>query len=166
MEFCQWIVISDLNASAGTSWITVLTAMLTPTVAAFGLFIAWKQWDTNRKKLKLDLFEKRIAIYEAVKKAIAEIYTKGQTSPEMERNFLQGISGAKWVFPADLASYLDIEIWGTIVEIGRTCAEFQGAPPSEHRKLSIRQNADAKNKLGAQFSTIDAKFAPYLTLAH
>lgn len=39
-------------------------------IGLFGSYIAYQQWQTNRYKVKLDLFERRLEIYETVRGAI------------------------------------------------------------------------------------------------
>ena len=48
-------------------WTAYLTALLTPTIAGFGIYIAIQQWLTARRKLKFDLFDRRFAVYDAVR---------------------------------------------------------------------------------------------------
>jgi len=45
------------------SWVTVLSAMLTPAVALSVAFIAYRQWRTAQNRLKLDLFDRCLAIH-------------------------------------------------------------------------------------------------------
>ncbi|MAF04697.1 hypothetical protein [Herbaspirillum sp.] len=54
-------------------WTTYLTALLTPLTAIFVAYIAWQQWRLSRHKLKLDLFEKRWAIYAAANDLLASL---------------------------------------------------------------------------------------------
>jgi hypothetical protein len=46
-------------------WTAYLSALLTPIVGALGTLIAYLQWHISRSKIKLDLYEKRFAVYEA-----------------------------------------------------------------------------------------------------
>ena len=59
-------------------WTTYLTALLTPTVAVIGSLVAYRQWVLARNKLKLDLFERRFAVYEAARNLLASIMTSGK----------------------------------------------------------------------------------------
>ncbi|MEH7904354.1 hypothetical protein V7794_24570 [Rhizobium laguerreae] len=51
-------------------WVQVLQALLTPTVAVAVGIVAFLQWRTAHHKVILDLFDRRMAIYEAVERAI------------------------------------------------------------------------------------------------
>jgi hypothetical protein len=43
-------------------WTTYLLAMLTPLIAMIVAFIAFRQWRTAQNRLKLDLFDRRLAL--------------------------------------------------------------------------------------------------------
>ena len=44
-------------------WTTYLAALLTPTVAVLGSYIAYRQWHLAQNKLKLDLFDRRFSAH-------------------------------------------------------------------------------------------------------
>jgi len=54
-----------MSTSPIPAWIQILAALLTPVVALMAVYFARQQWLTARDKLKIDLFEKRWAIYTA-----------------------------------------------------------------------------------------------------
>lgn len=78
-----------------SNWLIVLSGLLTPVVALLGLYIALRQWFTARSKLKLDLFDRRLVIYEAVRSYIAAVMASGKTSHEIEFAFLSGTRGGE-----------------------------------------------------------------------
>jgi hypothetical protein len=39
-------------------WLKISKGLLTPAIGLVAIYIAWQQWNTNRNKRKLDLFEK------------------------------------------------------------------------------------------------------------
>ncbi|RVL63359.1 hypothetical protein [Sinorhizobium meliloti] len=49
--------------------IETLSALLTPTVAAVAIVIAFMQWRTAHQKVVLDLFERRLAVVESARNA-------------------------------------------------------------------------------------------------
>ena len=63
-------------------WTQYLSALLTPTVAVFGSFIAYLQWVLARNKLKFDLFDRRYRVYEAARELLASIMTTGSAKNE------------------------------------------------------------------------------------
>lgn len=63
-------------------WIQVLQALLTPAIAVAVGTIAFLQWRTAHHKVVLDLFEKRIAIYDEVIASIFE-YSRNDIDPAL-----------------------------------------------------------------------------------
>lgn len=53
--------------------IETLSALLTPTIAAVAIVIAFMQWRTAHQKVVLDLFDRRLGIYDGVINAV-EVY--------------------------------------------------------------------------------------------
>ena len=95
-SFCESLIqapqiLSVVLQQPAFSWLTVLSSLATPFIAVLGIWIAYRQSRTARYKLKLDLYEKRLCIYEAARNAIGTIVTSGQTNNEIERTFLVGI---------------------------------------------------------------------------
>jgi len=68
-------------------WIDILKAFLTPTIALFGIFIGFMQWWTNHKRLKIEYFNRRIAVFDAIGKYIAEILISGGIGNNAETKF-------------------------------------------------------------------------------
>lgn len=147
-------------------WSTILAALLTPTIALLGALIAMNQWLTARRKLKLDLYEKRSVVYEVVRSTIGQIIATGKTNQDIERDFLVGISGAKWLFNKKMVKYLNEEIWSEIVNLDMIQAMTDGALPSEERLKYIKDNSEAKIRLNKKLQEIDDKFSPFLSLRH
>lgn len=147
-------------------WTTYLSALLVPMVAVFGAFIAYRQWRTAQNKLKLDLFDRRLVVYEAARDYISSVMTSGKTTQEKEFEFLTGTRGAKWLFDDEIVQYLDEELWHKICALGCLQSELDGMPAGEERTKKIHAQADLKKWFVSQMKILDGKFASYLTLRH
>lgn len=147
-------------------WTAYLSALLVPTVAILGALIAYRQWRTAQNRLKLDLFDRRLVVYEAARDYISSVMTSGKTTNEKEFEFLAGIRGAKWLFDEDVTQYLDKELWRKICYLGCLQSELDGMPAGEERTKNIRAQADLKKWLIVQMKVLDDKFAPFLKLRH
>lgn len=53
--------------------IDIFSALLTPTIGLFGMYIAFQQWLTNERKRKQDLFEKRWDLYKRIRAKFFEL---------------------------------------------------------------------------------------------
>ena len=73
-------------------WIKILSALLTPAIALFAVLIAYLQWQTEERKRKQDLFDKRYAFFKRLWKIYSD-YTKSGT-------------GAKQIQGADLVDLI------------------------------------------------------------
>jgi hypothetical protein len=147
-------------------WTTYLAALLTPTVAALGIFIAYRQWRTAQNKLKLDLFERRLAVYEAARGFISSVMTSGKTTQDREFEYLTGIRGAKWLFGDEVVQYLDKVLWHKACDLWCLQEELEGMPPGDERTRKVHAKAEIKKWLIAQLEVLDNKFSPYLKLRH
>ena len=60
------ILFADLH------WTAYLSALSVPMIALFGAIIAWRQTRTARERLKLDLFDRRFAQYDAARQLVVK----------------------------------------------------------------------------------------------
>lgn len=58
-------------------WISVLTALLTPTIAVGVAVIGLMQWRTQNQKVVLDLFDRRLSVYKQLEEAAATVIVAG-----------------------------------------------------------------------------------------
>jgi hypothetical protein len=70
-------------------WTAVFQALLTPAIGLGVAWIAFMQWWTNHQKFRLDLFDRRYAIYDSAKRLIASVLTAGQADRGRHRFLLE-----------------------------------------------------------------------------
>lgn len=150
-----------------TQFITYLSALLSPLVAIFGGLIAYRQWRTAQNKLKFDLFDKRLAIYEAVRSFLASVMTSGKITQEKEIEFLTGTRGAKWLFGDDIKQYIEKQIWDQSGKLINLQATFDSLTTQEDRLSNIQKQTEIKKWFNDQLvNVIDIKFSQFLSLQH
>lgn len=152
--------------SCDPHWTQYLSALLTPTVAVLGSFIAYRQWRTAQNKLKHDLFERRFSVFDSARKLLASIMTSGKANNEELFKFLSGTREAKWLLDDQIAEYLEKELYAKAVHLQCLESELQGLPVGEGRSANIKAQSEIKLWLGKQFEVLDEKFSPYLRLKH
>lgn len=145
-------------------WFTVLSSLATPIIAALGIWIAYRQSRTARYKLKLDLYEKRLVIYEAVRNAIGTIVTSGKTNSDIEREFLIGIAGAKWLFDKELEKYLHETLWHEIIHLGTLQGELDGLERGPEKTNLNNKRTVLMNALNKRLSELDNRFDKFMHL--
>jgi len=98
-------------------WIDILQALFTPAIAFAVGCIAFFQWWTARNRLKLDLFDRRWAVYVAVKQLIADAIAYANVTDEARRKFLVGVQGAKWLFDDRVDRYIYKELHSRVTRL-------------------------------------------------
>lgn len=148
-------------------WTAYFSALLTPIVAVFGIYIATQQWRTARNKLKLDLFDKRLAVYEATRSFLASIITSGKITQENEMLFLAGTRGAKWLFGNEIEQYIDKQLWNQSNKLICLQSTFDSLPSPEERESNIKKQTEIKLWFNNQLvNEVDNKFSQFLSLQH
>ena len=70
------------------------------------LYLAYQQHQTNRNRLRMDLFDRRYKVFEAVKNYVGRIMTKEGITHEIEYQFFDETEHTDFLFDEDLSEYL------------------------------------------------------------
>nr|WP_180166513.1 hypothetical protein [Stenotrophomonas sp. SbOxS2]NYT99357.1 hypothetical protein [Stenotrophomonas sp. SbOxS2] len=148
-------------------WTAYVTALTVPVLALVGATIAYRQWRTAQNKLKLDLFDKRMHVYQAVRDALGYIGSHGAIGSEQQIAYLSGIQAAKWLFGPEVDMYLSETLWHKIVdlELHQTMV-YEGRNDHPERSKHVQLKAETLKWLIAQYSVLDKKCAKYMILGH
>lgn len=158
--------ITSIAAQDGSHWTAYVTAFTVPVVALFAAYIAYRQWRTSQSKLKFDLFEKRMLVYQAARDMLGFVASHGKTTHDEQIKYLSGIQPARWLFGPEIAAYLD-ELWEKIVDLELHQTMVYDAPhDDQERQKHVLLKADTLKWLMKQYSVLDEKCAAYLSLGH
>jgi hypothetical protein len=80
---------------------------LTLVIAIIAVMISWRQHKTNAGKVKLDLFDRRFRVFDAVRKLIGVVLRNGGAPPEELQEFYLETLEADFLFGTDIRSYLN-----------------------------------------------------------
>jgi hypothetical protein len=147
-------------------WVKLSAALLTPIIALLAAVIAWQQWRTNRNKLKLDLFERRYAYYDAAKAIIGKVVGSGKATHEDTYQFLVKIKGARFIAGDKVANYLEETFYRKITLLSALDSELDGEADQEKRRENVRRQREIKDWVQAQYDELDKLFKPLLQLKH
>ncbi|ELA7327640.1 hypothetical protein Q9X94_003777 [Vibrio alginolyticus] len=138
--------------------IDLFTALITPTIAILGGYIAYQQYQTNKMALKKDLFDRRYAAFECVYDFIVTVVEWNGTSKEQREKFLSGTKGVEFLFDEEIKLYVD-EVWERSSDdcawIEDLLVPTKNSQSSDHHKWFV-----------AQRQTINCKFKKYISLKH
>lgn len=79
-------------------------------IAAFGAYIAFQQWKTNRMKLQFELYEKRLSIYNVIMSAINETLWDAEVSQKTISNIRTARAESKFLVPDSVFKKVDMSI--------------------------------------------------------
>jgi hypothetical protein len=147
-------------------WTAYLQALLTPVIAFFAVYVAASQWNTARNKLRLDLFEKRYAVYEAAQKFIGSIVTSGKVNNDNILTYMTATRAAKWIVSHEVGEYLERELYTPAIELQTLQSMLVGVPVGEERTKNVARQAALKTHFNAQYKQLDIWFSAYLQLSH
>jgi hypothetical protein len=88
-------------------WVQILQALLTPVVAGLAVVIAWAQWRVVRRREVMELFERRVAIYEALRKVIGQVIPTGKVTDKDLHDFVVATDRTRFLFGDDVVKYVD-----------------------------------------------------------
>jgi hypothetical protein len=138
------------------AWLTALTAIL-------ALWIAYQQYQMNRAKLRLDLYERRFRVFDAVGVLLATIYRDADVKQEDLFRFAASTNEAIFLFGPEIPSYLD-ELRKNAVRLRTLNDKLHESrlPVGPERSQAVDENAEVLKWLIDQFHESRKRFARYL----
>jgi hypothetical protein len=83
-----------------------MQGLITILIAAIALLIGYFQWITAHQRVVVDLFEKRLRLFNSIELAIGQVVRDAETSPETLQTFLQAEADARFLFGLDVLKEL------------------------------------------------------------
>ena len=150
-------------------YLQVLGPTVVAVIAAFvALYIGLRQWKTAHYRLTFDLYEKRFAVYEAVKNfinaaTVHRIITLKDLSGAEFRAFHDGIRGAEFLFGGEARDFIN-KTGAMAMSINATIKKLQEQPdhPQADRLIDEKVEELVKFLLDQPVEDI---FRPYLDLS-
>lgn len=117
---------------------------------------------TNREKLRLDLFERRLAVYEAANVFITKALKGERLDADLRLNLLQETRGATWLFDEATAQYITDTLFSDAFEAVRISQLLEVEPDPEERKRLVLQRNNYWHIFKQHSDTLHKVLAPYL----
>ena len=147
-------------------WTAYLSALLTPIVAVLGTVVALQQWRTARNKLKFDLFQRRLAVYQAAQSFLVSVFRTGKVSDEELSKYATGTREALWLYGPEIVSFFRENIWTKAIDLQCLQAELEGVPKGAERSENVHKQSELKKFLNSRPKAIDEKCEQYLRMYH
>lgn len=117
---------------------------------------------TARNKLRLDMYDRRIAVFNAFMDLISKVTTHGYLHEGDETDFLQGISGARWSVGPEVRQYVDDVFWPAVLRFQRTQGALQQGSMTTDRARLVERKAEARDFLMSKREEVIALFSKHL----
>ncbi len=138
------------------AWLAAITAS---TVA----WIAYQQHETARAKLRLDLFDRRMKVYEAVIALLRHVFQNADAKLEEIYRFTQDTSNAPFLFGPEIETYLELLRKNAVrVRTLRSRLSESGLGVGEERNKVVEEDSKLLIWFGDQFDVAQKTFTPYL----
>jgi len=159
---CNWGEVSWTWSSV----IAVFQGLLAPVIAVIATYIAWQQWKANAQKLKLDLYQQRFRVFEAVRDILGMMYTTVSDDKKLFE-LLSKTRGAEFLFGSEIKDYVE-NVYQHALQLSdthkRLDAILQTAPPEVRKPLADAEQAEVAWAF-AETREIADKFNKYLNLS-
>jgi hypothetical protein len=137
------------------SLIQVLQGLLTPVIAAIAVMIALFQWRTAQQKMALDLFDRRMETYSALRTIIGKVMASSSAAThEAGFEFLQALDRARFLFGAEIVEQLN-KIYGAIEDIRVAVAEREHLGLGPERNANVATERAARNVVTGFYVNVD-----------
>jgi hypothetical protein len=144
------------------------SALLTPLIAIVAAYVAYQQWQTNRMKLVLDRYDRRLRIYEEVRKTLSITMRDGGAGTDDLLKFRTSVSEADFLFGPEIVTYID-EIYTRGLNLWRCNTEYrdytQEQPAGYDHKKLVEEKYKELRWSTAQFEPAKEKFKKYLDIS-
>ena len=96
--------------------VRILAALLTPTIAIVTSYIAYQQYQTNRRQHRLALFEKRMAVFNSTMDLIAAVLQRNRVDLDQLYKLLKDTRDHNLLFGPEIGEFIN-EIYKNGVEL-------------------------------------------------
>jgi len=127
----------------------------------FGAYVAYRQFVLGRERLKLDLFEKRFAVFVATRRLLTHALKNADITLEQLFEYRGGIAEASFLFDEDITNYLT-SIDQKALHLRTVRDTMEPLPVGEARTRAAGEIAELLQWLTSQLPELKVRFAPYL----
>ena len=150
------------------TWIDIIVkltpAFVTLVLGTVGGFIAYGQYKTNRDKLRLDLFEKRLEAYEKLQLFFNELFKHARVKNDTIPILAEARYRFQFLFGDEIEKHID-EVWDKTLEMSALYDKMYGEdslPLGKERTRVGEQHSDLLKWHRDQRKGSKTRFARYL----
>jgi hypothetical protein len=130
-------------------------------VALFASYIAYRQYVLGRERFKLDLFDKRFAVFVATRRFLTHILQQASVSMEQLLEYRAGVAEAAFLFDDHIVEYLK-SVDEKALHLWTAMETMKPLPVGEARTKAAGEVSEAVRWLVDQLPELKVRFAPFL----
>ena len=138
-----------------------ILSAITVLIGIFVAFVGYQQFKINREKFKLDLFEKRFAVYKGAQVFLSYVMRDANVDMEKFCEFRAATQDAIFLFGEDIQVFLQ-HLDRKELELYRRQTELKDVPVGEERSRLCKEESEVLGDLVHQLPRLKDVFAPYL----
>ena len=138
-----------------------ILAILTIIIGGLVAFVAYSQFILARDKFKLDLFEKRFAIYKGVQSFLTDIMKEAKVTIERLFQYRAETQDSMFLFDGKIAEYLK-EIDEKALNLYAIALERSDMPKGDQGSSLAKEESELLRWLISQLPKLKDIFSPYL----
>jgi len=132
-------------------------------IAVITAYVAYQQFRTNRNKLRLDLYDRRFALFDALAGLCASVGQSMKPGSDELGRFLQVRHATQFLFDAETASYLEtVRVKALRLQYLDGRLGSDGLPVGDDRTKAANEQSELAKWFTDQFDVSRAHFAQYL----
>ena len=141
----------------------ISSALLTPVIGVVTMIILINQHRLEKKKLRLQLFERRYAVYLAAMEYITTIMREGKATREAQASFLRESRDRVFLFDKRIHQFLD-DLWRQSIDLEMHQEIFRPLPVGPDRTKHVEAAAAIKKQLAVFGERAQELFGDYLKM--
>ena len=138
----------------------IVAGLVTPLIAIVAVYIAVQQHNAQRDKLRLDLYEKRLTVFNATMNLLASVDSHAVADGGAIYRFITDTANARFLFGVEMEKYLDSV--GTAVRQQRKLHARVVSEQKEGKTDTVKEEYEALDRLLAETERVKERFQPYL----
>lgn len=141
-----------------------LNEALTIGIALGVALVAWSQYRLERNRFRLDLFDKRFAVYASVLAFIKEASDKRAWPDEADCDFRSQIETSRFLFPREVTDYMTT-IRKTIIDFAEQSEAVADTPHGDtDRPRLLKLRRESLRYLREEHTKVAAVFVPHMAI--
>ena len=139
----------------------ILLSVLTIVIAGAVAWIGYQQHELAKEKFKLDMFEKRFAVYQGAQRFLTHILQEAKMELDKHSEFRRDTQDAMFLFGQDIPEYLK-QLDEQALAMWAITQEYSDMPEGKERSELCKRKAEMLKNLIAELPKLKEVFAPYL----